>query len=207
MDSQGLIVVFRNGYYISMAVAIIGFAVSVFLFFKYDIRTIWQIKTGRAERQRVRDLENASRNEGRMIREENHSHLASEDLAGESSPGTEKLRSSADGGLERTPTGQPGPAETTLLTDHQGGTNETTLLNQEPRTAQTTVLDSTQQNNFGGTADLGYGPTRDLSLGTGSATTVLATGESQELKGADSGFCVTQEMVLIHTDEWISTEK
>lgn len=174
MDVQSLIAVYRAGFYASAVVAVVGAALAVALFFRFDIRNLWLIQTGRAQRQGVRQMEAASRNEGRMRREENRRGvLPSEDLAGEPASRTDELARAG----QAPPTTKLEPPDAPAPEPPQDG----------PPTPEV-------QNGFGSTMDLGGGPSPVVGQ-RAAETTVL---------GAEAlRFEITEEVLLIHTDEVI----
>ena len=70
MNTQSLIAVCRSGFYISMLVAFLGAAAAALIVVKCDIRTIWEIRTGRTRRQSIKEMEQSSRNQGWMRKED-----------------------------------------------------------------------------------------------------------------------------------------
>ena len=77
MDAQALIRIYQTGFYICIAIAIVGLLVSVLFFFRFHIGTIWLIQTGKAQRKAVQNMQEASRQNGRMRQEEaHHSEIA-----------------------------------------------------------------------------------------------------------------------------------
>ncbi|MBQ3331257.1 MAG: hypothetical protein IJG87_08795 [Ruminococcus sp.] len=56
------------GFYVCLTVAILFFAVSLLLYFKFDIRSILSAKTGKKREKAVRELLEESRTTGRMYR-------------------------------------------------------------------------------------------------------------------------------------------
>ena len=77
MDAQALIRIYQTGFYICIAIAIVGLLLSVLFFFRFHIGNIWLIKTGKAQRKAVQNMQEASRQNGRMRQEEaHHSEIA-----------------------------------------------------------------------------------------------------------------------------------
>lgn len=91
MSTQALIDIYRTGFYISMIIAATGFLLSVFLFFRFRVKNIWEIRSGRAQKNAVRKMQEDSRSKGRMREEEESpgTVLADIEEAGEES--TEEL--------------------------------------------------------------------------------------------------------------------
>lgn len=77
MDAQALIRIYQTGFYICIAIAIVGLLLSVLFFFRFHIGNIWLIQTGKAQRKAVQNIQEASRQNGRMRQEEaHHSEIA-----------------------------------------------------------------------------------------------------------------------------------
>lgn len=66
MNSQSMIAAYNTGFNICLTIAVLGAASAIFLFFKFDIRTIFAIRTGRAERQTVEKLREANARTGTL---------------------------------------------------------------------------------------------------------------------------------------------
>ena len=77
MDAQALIRIYQTGFYICIAIAIVGLLLSVLFFFRFHIGNILLIQTGKAQRKAVQNMQEASRQNGRMRQEEaHHSEIA-----------------------------------------------------------------------------------------------------------------------------------
>lgn len=68
--AQSMIQVYRTCFYICMAITVLGLANAVFLFFRFDIRTIFEIRTGRAAKRTIRRMEEANASTGRLRQED-----------------------------------------------------------------------------------------------------------------------------------------
>lgn len=64
--AESLIRIYRTCFYISMAIMILGLANAVFLFFKFDVRTIFEIRTGRAAKRTIQKMAEANAMTGRL---------------------------------------------------------------------------------------------------------------------------------------------
>ncbi len=126
MDAQSMIEIYRTGFYISSAIAVLGFCLAVLFFFRFHIRSVWAIRTGKAQRDAVKALQQSSRSDGRMRKEEKQRELSTEEMAGTEAEATEALKM-------------------TELTDY-GSTHDL---------EQTTVLGPDKIPDFGMTLDLG----------------------------------------------------
>lgn len=68
--AQALIGIYRACFYICMAIAVLGLASAVFIFFKFDIRSIVEIRTGRAARRTIEKMAQANAMTGRLRNED-----------------------------------------------------------------------------------------------------------------------------------------
>ena len=66
MNVQTMIALCRDGFFVSLVVALAGLIAAVVIFIKFDIRNIWLIRSGRARRQSIEEMNSASRAGGRM---------------------------------------------------------------------------------------------------------------------------------------------
>ena len=64
---EGTITILNTGFAICVAFSILFFIVSVVLFFVFDIKRIFDMKTGRAEKQKIREMEEENALTGRLI--------------------------------------------------------------------------------------------------------------------------------------------
>lgn len=61
-----LIGIYRTCFYICLGVMLLGLSSAVILFFKFDIKTIFLIRTGRAARQTIRKMAETNARTGRL---------------------------------------------------------------------------------------------------------------------------------------------
>lgn len=66
MGSEGIIQLYTNGFWISLAVTVLGAAGAVASFFLFDIRTVFAIRTGKAEKASVQKLAAKNMETGRL---------------------------------------------------------------------------------------------------------------------------------------------
>lgn len=66
MGSEGIIQLYTNGFWISLAVTILGAVGAVASFFLFDIRTVFAIRTGKAEKASVQKLAAKNMETGRL---------------------------------------------------------------------------------------------------------------------------------------------
>ena len=176
MDAQALIRIYQTGFYICMTITITGILLAVLFFFWFRIGTIWSIQTGKAQRKAVQNMQESSRQNGRMRQEEtHHSELSIQ----------EEVNLKATDSLEPDP-----PLKKTAPLEQK--LKETEVLKQ----------------NFGETEvlpQMAYGATEVLpQTGRLEQTTVLYEEPAVTKKMDEHGLLtITQEVVLIHTDEKI----
>lgn len=66
MNAQSMIAAYNTGFTVCLVITVLAVASAVFLFFKFDIRTIFAIRTGRAERQTIEKLREANARTGTL---------------------------------------------------------------------------------------------------------------------------------------------
>lgn len=66
-DTQNLINIFETGFIICLAFCILFFIISVVLFFVFDIKTIFSIRTGRAQKKKIGEMTQQNELTGRLI--------------------------------------------------------------------------------------------------------------------------------------------
>lgn len=165
-ETEQLIALYHTGFIICLILTILFAALSVFIFFMFKIRRVFDFLTGRAEKRTIKQMEEENAQTGKL-RQDTYIPESTGDLyttpsgsippviyppTGEVATGgepTEKIRTNVS--HVQTPEGQSGSAacrddrteimpegseETTLL--HGDGSEETTLLN--GGTEETTLL-------------------------------------------------------------------
>lgn len=161
--SEQLIAIYHAGFIICMCLAGVFAALSIFFFFKFKIRQVFDFLTGRAQRRTVRQMEEENAKTGKL-REDYYSASTSSDLDQTQSGSisetgkapTEKMMTGSSP-TEKTgvhPAGaSEGDAETTLL---NSGSDETTLLNSgdSETTLLTPAMESELRSQEGETEDL-----------------------------------------------------
>ena len=66
MNVQSMITLYRNGFFVSLVIALVGLAAAILIFIKFDIHSIWLIRSGRSRRQSIEKMVSDSRSGGRM---------------------------------------------------------------------------------------------------------------------------------------------
>lgn len=64
--AESLIKIYQICFYISLVVTILGLANAAFLFFRFDVRGIFEIRTGRAAKRTIRKMAEANASTGRL---------------------------------------------------------------------------------------------------------------------------------------------
>lgn len=180
MDTS-VIDILNTLFWVCLSGAILFFIISVVLFFVFDIRTIFNIKTGRAQAKTVKEMKAANESTGRLR------------VAGKTQ--TTKL-TKEQMAEPRVPAVAP-PEAGTQNQYYNSGADETELLEKETEVLhqgedETSLLSPEQPNN-------NYSETTVLSdIGNnGYNETVVDENEARV------GFTVIKNIVLVHTNEII----
>lgn len=64
--AESLIRIYQVCFYICLVVTILGLANAAFLFFRFDVRGIFEIRTGRAAKRTIRKMAEANASTGRL---------------------------------------------------------------------------------------------------------------------------------------------
>ena len=221
MQSEQIINIFHSGFIICLVLTILFAALSIFFFFRFKIRDVFNAITGRAQRKSVQQMEEENAKTGKL-RQDYYSTPTSSDLyttpsgrippimyskndAGAQTGGTaytEKIYHSPDiegrestmklHGEQQSGFGNEGSEGTVLL---NSGSEETTLLNSGSE--ETTLWNS----GNGGTAvqkNIGFGETTLLSPEMEVSFVQTKTNEKRPWN-----FVIKKEIIEIHTDEII----
>lgn len=65
-ELERMISIYHTAFVVSLVLAILFFAVSVVLFFRFDIRKIFDMRTGRAEKRTIREMEELNAQTGKL---------------------------------------------------------------------------------------------------------------------------------------------
>lgn len=180
-----VISVLSTCFMVCLAFTILFFAISVILFFLFDIRTIFNVKTGRAQAKTVKEMQTANASTGRLRvgGKTQTSKLTKEQRNKTKVPTVIPPQHTGEQQLSMNSyTQQSGSAETELL--HQNVEE-----NREPAKNET----------FFQPADTGNIPMQFIPE---AETSVLNQRQLDETK--DIHFVVKKKILLIHTDEVIS---
>ena len=189
MDN-GIIGAMNMGFIISLSFAILFFIITVILAFVFDIKTIFFMRTGRAQAKTVNEMKKANADTGRLR------------VDGKTQTGKLSEKSKKKG---RVPAVIP-PPHPEQAAPAPEGSMETDVLsqNQSQETAdnQTTVLGSDETQ----TTVLGSDETQTTVLNAEPAHTqeTKAHDDNSQSEASESiHFVVTKEVILTHTDEVI----
>ncbi len=229
-QTEQLIAIFHTGFIICLVLTIFFAGLSIFIFFKFRIRNIFNFLTGREQKRTIRMMEEENAQTGKL-RQDTYVSDSTGDLyktpSGQIPPvifpatqqtavggePTEKMavhtQDNSTGSVSQLHTGQeertepfPEGSESTTLLD--SGIEATTLLNSNPDINY--GLESSQKETIanegsGQTASL-YGKMGETVLLTPEMEKVIR--EEQEKKRPYTGrFEIIKEMMLIHTEEII----
>ena len=231
MQSEQIINILHIGFIICLVLTILFAALSVFFFFQFKIRDVFNAITGRAQRKSVQQMEEENAKTGKL-RQDYYSAPTSSDLyttpsgrippvmsaqqaAGGQADGaayTEQVYHSADPeGREHTmqlhtaqqaASDNGGSEATTLL---NGGSEETTLLNSGSE--ETTLLNSGSEETTLLNSRNG-GTTAQRNAGFGETTLLTSEMEASFVQAKTNekpewNFVIKKEIMEIHTNEII----
>ena len=196
---------YKLGFRISMIAAILGFALAVFFFFRFNIRGIFQLMTGRAKAKTVKNREERNEKTGKL--RDDPFDLDSEEL-GEAPSGSlakkqgfsRKKRSGNTGSFaipgDAVPVKAEVPAETPPEEKPDSGADAVPVSHQDTD-AGTDVKEASQKSGESA-ADVVPAAQKDAD----SEVEVGATEELSRLSVKPT-FRIIEDIVVIHTDELI----
>lgn len=182
---NGVIDIINTCFMVCMAFTILFFIISIILFFLFNIRTIFNVKTGRAQAKTVKEMQLANTSTGRLR------------VGGKTQ--TTKL-SKEQRNKKKVPAIMPPPQTipSQLVPDSytvQGGSDETELLSQ----------------NHGQSGEFGYNEDYlQMNGRTKMPSEVIPEAETSVLNQIpyddtrDIHFVITKRIVCVHTDEVIN---
>lgn len=129
---MGIINVLNTCFTLCLAFAILFFVIAVVLFFIFDIRTIFSIRSGRAQAKTVKEMQEANSNTGRL-------RVGKQTQTAKLSPEQSKQRQ-VTSKLSKAKAPVPPPVAAPAQYEPAPVVNETQLLSQE--SAETEVLSS-----------------------------------------------------------------
>lgn len=193
---EQMINIYHTAFIIFLVLTILFLLLSVFLFFKLNIREIYDMRTGRGARRKIQEMEEINERTGKLREDVVYEkyNMSKYDIMPQSkSEPLQEVRHTVTyqdkGNVDLSQNQSPvenrveGEEATTLLNDESA----TTLLNDE---SATTLLNDQSATTL---------------LGGGSKTLILGNNEIQETEEAKkevSGtFNIEKDVMLIHTDE------
>ena len=135
MNGQSMLEIYQAGFYVCLGIAVLGLALTILFFFVFRIPSIWAMRTGRAQRQAVGNMRQASRRDGRMRKEEQGRILTTEEMAGAAVEVT-------------APLGEP--AQETLAEENPTTLLEQTVMQDSGELAVTALLQPPEETDTGG---------------------------------------------------------
>lgn len=211
MDQSNLSSVFDTCFWICLSFTILFLVISLILFFLFDIRTIFSIRTGRAKAKTIKEMELANSQTGRLRvkGKTNTSKLGKT----ESKPrraavitppqSNTQVNTHTAENVDKNYTSNYGNEATEVLDQGSGdtelldqGSEETSLLSQNSGKGNIPVQSNI--NDESGT------PTTDLSeLNTSVLSGQSNINQSSSSQVKDIGFTIIKKVMLIHTEETI----
>ena len=140
---MGSIDILNIGFILCLAIAILFFIISIVLFFVFDIRTIFSIRSGRAQAKTVKEMQEANANTGRLrIGKHTQTSKLSKAPQTTAQPVQSNVPQREEDITERL-SESDGSAETTILDSQaSAGADETQVLSFGDSYAETSVLGS-----------------------------------------------------------------
>ena len=183
METISLITIFKTCFQVCLAFTILFFVISIVLFFLFDIRAIFNIRTGRAKNKTIKEMQAANSTTGRL-------RVGGKTLTSKLSK--EQKNRSRGPVVVPPPPAQDYSANPTEVLPSDGSENPTEVLQSEY--AQTEVL----------TKSAGEGETSRLSESTSEK--VEQTNQQYDVSSIvqDIHFEIVKKVVYVHTDEVIN---
>lgn len=173
MDNTSLINILNTCFLVSLSFAILFFIITVILFFVFDIKTIFDIRTGRAQSKTVSEMKKANADTGRLR------------VGGKTV--TSKL-SEEDKRKSRTPAVIPPDNKNQVVEQYDPGAAQTDVLKPEQRDSAYTSKVTTIEDSQSETTVLNH------------TTEEFLNNEAVSSTEFDKSFKVIKSVVLINTD-------
>ncbi len=212
---EQMINIYHTAFIIFLVLTILFLIISIFLFFKLNIREIYDMRTGRGARRKIQEMEEINERTGKLredVAPKNYDTSEYDIMPQSKSEPLQEIKHNVtyqDGGNKTSPV-ENHPA---VEADADAGMENTTLLNDESATtllnddSQTTLLSDDSQTTL---LSSEIKETKEISnetreLSQTEETTQLeagAAGEEKEEKTEKPGrFHIEKDVMLIHTDE------
>ena len=214
-ELERMINIYHTAFIVFLILTIVFLAVSIFLFFKFNIRGIFDMRTGRGARKTIQKMQEMNAQTGKLRQDVvNHTpvHLSAEDRI--SAPVTEKRSVTPPAENRASAHVQPpvyaaddGSQRTEVLSGQGTGTEETALL-QGQGSEETTLLQGQGSEETTLLQGQGSEETTLLSGQDSPETTVLSSQPIQETPQPEQvklpgAFTIEKEIMWVHTEEVI----
>lgn len=222
---EQMINIYHTAFIIFLVLTILFLLLSIFLFFKLNIREIYDMRTGRGARRKIQEMEEINERTGKLrdeVVQKNYDAPEYDIMPQSKSEPLQEMKHKVtyqEGGraaasVDRSPVVEvvSGMEETSLLNDESATTllsdeSATTLLSDESQTtllsddSQTTLLSGDSQITLlSGESETSVLDNHELTENEG--TSQLERGSVSEEKEEKVGtFNIEKEVMLIHTDE------
>ena len=204
---EQMINIYHTAFIIFLILTILFLLLSVFLFFKLNIREIYDLRTGRGARRKIQEMEEINERTGKLrdeVVQKNYDEPEYDIMPQSKSEPLQEIKHKVtyqDGGraaasVDRSPVveGVSGVEDTSLLNDESA----TTLLSDE--SATTLLSDDSQTPLLSGESETAVLGNHELTETEESSQleSGLVSEEKEEKVGT---FNIEKEIMLIHTDE------
>lgn len=204
---EQMINIYHTAFIIFLVLTILFLSLSIFLFFKLNIREIYDMRTGRGARRKIQEMEEINERTGKLrdeVVQKNYDEPEYDIMPQSKSEPLQEIKHKVtyqDGGraaasVDRSPVveGVSGMEDTSLLNDESA----TTLLSDE--SATTLLSDDSQTPLLSGESETAVLGNHELTETEESSQleSGLVSEEKEEKVGT---FNIEKEIMLIHTDE------
>lgn len=204
---EQMINIYHTAFIIFLVLTILFLLLSIFLFFKLNIREIYDMRTGRGARRKIQEMEEINERTGKLrdeVVQKNYDEPEYDIMSQSKSEPLQEIKHKVtyqDGGraaasVDRSPVveGVSGMEDTSLLNDESA----TTLLSDE--SATTLLSDDSQTPLLSGESETAVLGNHELTETEESnqLESGLVSEEKEEKVGT---FNIEKEIMLIHTDE------
>lgn len=183
-ETEQIISLYHTGFMICLGLAVIFTILSIIFFFKFDIRKVFDFRTGRGERRIIRQMEEENAKTGKLRNQDSKNNE------------TEELYRTSSGNVSPVIYPTTKPTNTgTGVTDSIGTNGTATTVNDDAEgNVETEVLESTRRSNESG------------SMETTVLTPEMEAAMKAEVEAKENTrwhFEIVKENIWIHTEETI----
>lgn len=194
MNPSDLVNLYQTGFYCCLALTIVSAAFAVFVFFKNDIRTLFEKKTGMARRQTAREMQQKNEMTDQLMNAGvNLDFGKTGETEAEASQEALMKRKESSGSLRRQSSGS-------LRKQSIGTTGKQGLFKRKPRTGEissvSSVGDVVVSAGMSGNVPAGQIPKKSIGKERVQQDTVV-------LQNDNRGFVINERILVIHTSELI----